>query len=378
MNDSSPRGTAIEAATSAQRSWSMYKRRLFLAIGIVVGLILLANFVSVTLNVLLLLFLCALIALGLRGMTDWLTKHTSLSEKLALGLTILFIVVLLVGLGLLAGSRLLREFSALGDTLQLSLQQVEEQLSQYSWGRQLIEQIPTSAQLEQALIGSNAELFARFTGIFSSVLGLFSSTILIIFISLFLAADPAVYTNNFLRLVPQGSRKRIRETLRQVADTLQMWLLSRCISVLVIGVLTTGGLLLLNSALALSLGIIAGLAAFIPTFGPIIALIPALLVGFIDGPQQMVLVLLLYLAIQMIDNFIITPIVQKKMLYLPPVYLIAAQLLFGIIAGSFGVLLAAPLAAALVVLVRMLYVEDILGDRSESPSSTEQRSEDVF
>jgi len=140
-------------------------------------------------------------------------------------------------------------------------------------------------------------LFARITGVFSSTMGFLSSVIIVIFISLFLAAQPEVYRDNFLRLVPKEKSDRICQILNQVADTLQTWLLTRFISILVIGVLTIVGLLLLNIPLALSLETLAALAGFIPTFGPILALIPAILVAFTTTPHQVVTVFLLYMGI---------------------------------------------------------------------------------
>jgi predicted PurR-regulated permease PerM len=225
--------------------------------------------------------------------------------------------------------------------------------------------MPTVAELGQRVLSGNTDLFSRITGIFSTTLSFFSYTIIVFFVSLFLAAQPAVYRDSFLRLIPKDRRARIRETLSLVAHTLQLWLLTRFISVVVIGVLTTGGLLLMNIPLALSLGIVAAVAGFIPTFGPILALIPALLVAFTTTPAQFVGVLLLYLGIQLVDNYLITPAIQKEMLQLPPAYVIVMQLLFGIIAGPFGLILAAPLATALVIIVRLLYVEDVLGDRTD-------------
>lgn len=350
---------------STSLSWDMYKRRLYLTVGLVAFLIVLANFVSATLGMLLLLFLCVLTALGLHGVSSWIADRTPISDTLALALTVLAVIVLFGGMLLLVGSRLAAEFSALASTLQASLGQLEQQVRQYTWGEQLFQQMPTVTELGQRLLSGNTELFSRITGIFSATLSLFSYALIVIFVSLFLAAQPAVYRDNFLRLIPKERRARIHQTLSLVAHTLQRWLLTRIISVVVIGILTVGGLLLMDIPLALSLGIVAAVAGFIPTFGPILALIPALLVAFTTTPGQFLGVLVLYLGIQIVDNYLITPAVQKEMLRLPPAYVIVMQLLFGIIAGSFGLILAAPLATALVIIVRLLYVEDVLGDKTE-------------
>jgi predicted PurR-regulated permease PerM len=352
-----------ESSSGSQQSqWEMYKRRLFLAVGLIAFLIVLAAFVKSTLGILLLLFLCVLIAIGLRGVSNWIAKHTPLSDVITLPLTILVIATLIVGMVLLVGSRLAAEFSALGDTLEDSLIKLEEQLRQYPWGEELVRQMPTTEEVGQEILDGNIDLFTRVTGVFSATLSFLSSVIIVVFISLFLAAQPVVYRDNFLRLIPLGKRDRVRETLNLVGDTLQTWLLTRFISALVIGALTMGGLTLLNVPLALSLAIVAALAGFIPTFGPILAIIPALLVAFITSPEQVLAVFILYIGIQVVENYLITPFIENRMLYLPPVFTIATQMLFGVIAGSMGLVLAAPLSAALVIIVRMLYVEDVLGD----------------
>ena len=214
-------------------------------------------------------------------------------------------------------------------------------------------------------MGSSSQIFASVTGIVSSVLGLVSTLLLVIFIALFFAAEPETYVNNFLRLIPRERRGRIRSTLSAINEALEKWLLTRVISMAIVGLLTGIGLFVIGIPLALSLGIIAAIGALISTFGPIFVLIPAILVALTQSPQQAIFVILLYVGVQMVDNYLITPFVQKSMLYLPPAYIIACQLLLGVLVGSLGLVLAAPLAAALVIIVRMLYVEDVLGDVSE-------------
>lgn len=367
MNELS-QDSAESSSGSQQSQWVMYKRRLFLAVGLIAFLIVLATFVKATLGILLLLFLCALIAIGLRGISNWIAKHTPLPDTVTLPLTVFFIVALIFGMVLLVGSRLAAEFSALGDTLEDALAKLEEQLLQYPWGEDFVRQVPTTEEVGQQILDGNIDLFTRVTGIFSTTLSFLSSVIIVVFISLFLAAQPGVYKDNFLRLIPLAKRDRVRQTLSQVAYTLEKWLLTRFISVLAIGVLTMAGLTVLNVPLALSLAIVAALAGFIPTFGPILAIIPALLVAFIATPEQVLSVFILYIGIQLVENYLVTPVIQNRMLYLPPVFTIAAQMLFGVIAGPMGLVLAAPLSAALVLIVRMLYVEDVLGDTVKAES----------
>jgi len=131
---------------------------------------------------------------------------------------------------------------------------------------------------------------------------------------------------------------------------------------LINGSLTTAGLWLLGVPLAVSLGMLAGLLNFVPNFGPWIAAIPAVLIGFLQGPQQALNVALLYLVLQTIDGYVLTPLIDRRSVELPPVLTITAQVLLGLAFGFIGLLLASPLAAVVMILVKMVYVEDVLGD----------------
>jgi predicted PurR-regulated permease PerM len=129
----------------------------------------------------------------------------------------------------------------------------------------------------------------------------------------------------------------------------------------------------------LTLGLLAGLLNFIPNFGPVIAAVPAVLIGLLQSPQQALYVALLYLAVQMVDGYVLTPLVERRSVELPLVLTITAQLLLGSAFGLIGVMLATPFTAAAMILVKMLYVEDVLGDRvmrdngAESENATDYR-----
>jgi predicted PurR-regulated permease PerM len=130
----------------------------------------------------------------------------------------------------------------------------------------------------------------------------------------------------------------------------------------VVGTTTTLGLWLLGVPLALTLGLLAALFGFVPYIGPLVAAIPALLLALMNGPQLALYVLLLYLTIQLIESYILTPIVEQQAVSLPPALTITVMLLLGVLVGGLGLALAAPLTACVLVLIKMLYVEDALGD----------------
>jgi predicted PurR-regulated permease PerM len=114
--------------------------------------------------------------------------------------------------------------------------------------------------------------------------------------------------------------------------------------------------------LAPTLGVIAGVLNFIPNFGPIIAAVPAILIALMKGPGLALYTGGVYLVVQMVDGYILTPLVDRRSVELPPVLTISAQLLLGVLFGFVGLLVASPLTATGMILVKMLYIEDVLGD----------------
>ena len=115
--------------------------------------------------------------------------------------------------------------------------------------------------------------------------------------------------------------------------------------------------------LAFVLGLIAALLSFIPNIGPILSAVPAVLLALVQGPRVALWVVALYVGVQIVESYVLDPVIDRKTVYLPPALTILAQLVFALFAGILGLALATPLTAALMVLVTMLYVQDILGRR---------------
>jgi predicted PurR-regulated permease PerM len=110
------------------------------------------------------------------------------------------------------------------------------------------------------------------------------------------------------------------------------------------------------------LGLIAALLSFVPYIGPIVSVIPAVFVALADTPTKVLYVIIVYVAVQILESNLITPLIQEQTVSLAPVVLVAAQLLMGVLVGVVGVFIATPLAVVCIVLVQMLYVEDVLGE----------------
>lgn len=201
-------------------------------------------------------------------------------------------------------------------------------------------------------------LFSFLSSTVAVVTGLF----LILVLTIYLAAAPKLYLKGVLHMVPHDSRPRAAQVLKAIGITLQRWLRAQLIAMAVIGVVTTLGLWALDIKAALALGIIAGLLEFIPLIGPLLSAIPAVAMGFLDSPQKALMVILLYIGIQLLENHILIPIVMKEGVDLPPALTIIGLSIMGVVFGFLGMLVAVPLLAAILVAVKILYVEGVVGD----------------
>lgn len=138
---------------------------------------------------------------------------------------------------------------------------------------------------------------------------------------------------------------------------LGQWLKASLLSMLFVSICNGVGLVILGVPMALILAVIAGLLNFIPNFGPLIALIPAALVAMLEGPQTMLYVVILYVAVQVLESTLIRPPLQHKHIHMPPALLIVSQIGMGTLAGAWGVIMATPLVGIGIVLVEQLYMK---------------------
>jgi predicted PurR-regulated permease PerM len=196
----------------------------------------------------------------------------------------------------------------------------------------------------------------------SQTIAVFAGLMLIIFMAIYIGADPNTYHRGLMHLFPHPMRDRAGEVLSATATVLRRWLVTQMIAMLVIGVVTTIGLLILRVEAPFALGLIAGLMEFIPTIGPILSAIPAVAMGFVDSPQKALVVAALYIGIQFLENHLLIPMLMKGGVDVPPVLTILGQALFTILFGFLGLMVAVPALAATMVAVKMLYVERVVGD----------------
>ncbi len=207
----------------------------------------------------------------------------------------------------------------------------------------------------------------------SSTLEVVSGLFIIIFLSVYISADPAMYRRGILHLFPRGRRERTAEVLTAVAAVLRRWLLTQLIAMVTIGVVSTIVLAILGVKAAFALGLLSGLMEFIPTVGPIVSSLPAIAMGFLDSPEKALWVAIAYIGIQFMENHLLIPLLMKGGINIPPALTILSQALMAIMFGFLGLMCAVPVLAAVITAVKMLYVEDVVGDKQIGPDENPQK-----
>ncbi|MGQ0540377.1 MAG: AI-2E family transporter [Blastocatellia bacterium] len=347
-----------------------FTERVLIAVAIVVIAALSLVLIYFTFDILLLIFAAALLAIFLRGLADILRRWLPIGESwIVLVVAVLLIAVIAGAIALLAPS-VAEQVKILRFEIPRSANQAAEYISQFSWGRTILAQLPGSEEVMAKI--DAASMLTRVGGFFSSTVGAVGNFFITILLAIYFASEPRFYSGGLTRLFPLSRRERAKEILNAIYETLRWWLIGKVGSMVFIGLLTWVGLSILGVPLALTLALIAGLLSFIPNFGPIISTIPALLLAFIDSPISALYVLGLYVGVQLIESNIVTPIIERETVELAPALTIIFQLALGAMIGGLGLVLATPLLAVVVVLVEKVYVEDILGDREVAVVEEEQ------
>ena len=313
----------------------------------------------------LLAFAGILLAVVMRGLGEWFAAHTGLGLGWSVGS---IWVLLLLLLGLLAWF--------IGPTFLQGIDQLTEQLPQAE--RRLREFIAAHPEIERVLRREasadgasswSSELLDRLGGIFSTAIGFLSGVtgavvglLVVVIIALYGSLDPDPYVRGMVALLPASRAGRLSELLGRIAHTLRRWMAGRLASMALVGMLTWVGLLLLGVPAAAALAIIAALLSFIPNIGPILSAVPAVLTGLTISPTMAVSVVALYVAVQTVESYLLTPMIQQHMVSIPPAAVILVQLVLGAAFGFLGVLLAMPLAVVAMLVVRDLWVERKLGN----------------
>lgn len=336
-----------------------FVRRTVATVGIALAGVALLAIVVLGIEVFLVAFAGVLLAVFLRALADLVSRYTPLPQAWSLTAVLLSILALAVLSGWLLAPQVSQQVDQVGEQLPDIMAEIEEFLQRYEWGRWLLQQVQN---------GEVPEGFGETLGnIFSRAALWFTFLLTLLFVGLFGAFNPQLYEDGLVHLFPLDKRARARQVLGEISYTLRWWLIGRAVAMTLVGVTTAIVLGLLGMPFALLLGLIAGLFTFVPYLGPIAAGVPIILLALLEGPEMALYVLIAYSGIQVVEGYILDPVIMQQLVYIPPVLTLVLQVLMAATLGPLGIAMATPLAAVLIVLTRF-YQTDILGDESAAES----------
>ncbi len=327
-----------------------YQKKVWIKGGIYALIVILILLFKATFPVFLLILAGALIAIFFLGLSGLICRKTRWKQGVCLIIAVIGTLILAIGLFWLMGSKIQAQVAELSDTLPATIENAKSQLSQNSIGKKLVQKASSPETIKKA-----KGLASTF---FKTTFGVFGDIYVVLFLGIFFTVSPDVYKKGIVQLIPQKEQKKGEDIVNKVGDNLKKWLKGKFFAMFVVFVLTSIGLSILGIPLWLVLGLIAGLLNFIPNFGPLIAMIPAVLVALMQGPSTAAIVAGMYILIQVVESNFITPMVQQKLISIPPALIISAQLLISPLTGGWGLVLATPLMLIIMILVQELYIKN--------------------
>lgn len=341
---------------------SAFVRRLLLGL-LILGVAILAWSL---LDLVLLAFGAVLIAVLLDALATALRRFARLPQPLALPAAVLALAAIITVATWLFGSEVAAQARTLIDQVPEAWRTLEQRLGDTALGERLLSWVASASPDGSGVISGVRRVIVSLG---NAALGI----VLVLAGGIYLAAQPELYLVGTLKLVPRERRALARETLEAVGRALRLWLLGQLVSMVLIGVLTGIGLAIIGVPSALALGVLAGIAEFVPLVGPVLAAVPALLLALAQGPEMALWTLALYVLLQQVEGNVVQPLVQQRAVALPPALTLFAIVAAGVVFGALGVLLAAPLTVVSYVAVKKLYVQEALDTATPIPGEQHEQ-----
>jgi predicted PurR-regulated permease PerM len=329
-----------------------YLRRLIVTI-VVIALALLVWELK---EVLLLAFAAVMVAVALLALTQFIRKITKLGHQLALAVACVIVVLILGVVIWLAWPAFQEQLNGLMTRLTDSIDQL-----QAVFGGALAD---NTQGIADTISNAVDQIWSTVITVAGGVLNVLTTLAVVLFSGVFLAADPGLYRRGLVMMFPRGWHEKITHGLNETGQALQLWLRAQLLTMTAVGTLVGLGTAAIGLPAPLALGLIAGITEFVPIVGPIIGAAPAVLVAVNDGPT-LIWTVLLYVGVQQVEANLITPVLQRSIVSIPPVLLLLSFVALGGIFGSLGIVVAAPLTIAIFILVREFYIGDLLSERDQ-------------
>jgi predicted PurR-regulated permease PerM len=307
-------------------------------------------------DVLLLAFGAVLTGILLNALAAPLTQRLRLPRPISLSLAVAGLAGAIGASVWLFGQQVAVQAVTLGELVPRAWQALEAQLATSPLGAYVLDDLQRLRHADGLVVQTASRLL-------QGSLSAAAATVITLFCGLYLAFHPATYLRGLLHLVPPRRRERAAQVLSACGEALNRWLLGALASMLLVGVTVGLGLWWVGVPSPLALAVLAGLAQFVPVVGPWAATIPGLIVAAAQGPHTFAWATAVYLGASQFEANVATPLLLRQMVELPMGLTLFAVLAMGVLLGPLGVVFATPLAVVAYVMVRHLYVEDLLGDR---------------
>lgn len=309
------------------------------------------------LQVFLLAFGAALIAVLLRSLANPIRRRTPLDPAWSLGVVVVLMVLAVGGVVWIVGAQVSDQFDQLAGILPNAWATAQADLSGFAAGRWLLDRLH-EARADHSVASSLGAVAGRVGRVTRVGLGVLADALLVIIAGVYFAAQPSLYRKGLLSLVPQPAQDRFAQAIEEAGDSLRRWLLGTGLAMIAMGVLIGVGAALLGLPAPIALGLLAGLAEFVPIVGAIVSAVPGLLLAGAQDQQTVLWTLLFYVAAHQFEGHVLIPLIQRRVVSVPPALTLFSVLAFGILFGPLGVILATPLAVVTLVFIRRLYLHE--------------------
>jgi len=338
-----------------------------------IGIVLFAALLWFTWNfatTLFLIFAGMLLGVALNAMSNQLAQFVRWPHPLRLVIVCLALAVMLSGVVFLGGATIAQQATALSNTIKSQLVDVKAFLDKHGIDTSYFDLGNATASSQDTSNGStpapspprnlpSASALASSGGaIFSQTLKLLLGTVsavgnffIVLFLGLAFAAQPSIYYDGLVFMAPAKYRSRAIVIIDRIGETLERWLIAQIITMFVVFAVTWIGLAIIGIQSSFILGIQAGLLAFIPTVGAIIAGLIVVLASLASGWVAALSAFILFLGVHALESYVLTPLIQRQALDIPPATLFAFQILLGVVFGIWGLALALPLMAIVKVMI---------------------------
>jgi len=317
-----------------------------------------------------LIFAGMLLGVALNALTAMLGRIVKLPHALRLTIVCLVLTTLLSGVVFLGGTTIAQQATALSDTIKGQLVGLKALLerngidtSYFELGSSNVTPAASSSQAAPgpapthnlpsagAIASSGGAIVSQTFKLLLGTLSAVGNFFIVLFLGLTFAAQPSVYRKGLLFMTPARHRARATVIVDRIGETLERWLIAQIITMFVVFVVTWIGLTVIGVQGSFILGIQAGMLTFIPTVGALIAGLIVVLASLASGWVAAFSAFLLFLGIHALESYILTPMLQRQALEIPPATLFAFQILLGVVFGIWGLALALPLMAIVKVMI---------------------------